>query len=398
MPASSGFTYIRPPGARSAAPLPTQQVQNYQNQDIAGLINGTAPQIGAQARTPLEGVLSPEPQSPVALSTSRTNKAVRLSGQRMLASAQIQRQRRDALAAQQAQRGAGGANTGSAGPMYRSGSYGGGGGGGGGYAGGPAVSRVQSILKRFPGLRITETLGNRDYDVAHGVDRVPNSYHYDRNNPAVDIAGSPAELNALYKELLRVGGWRQILWQVPGHYDHIHVAADGGEIGMDSPYAAKTVPGPMRPVGADTVPTMLEPGEFVVTKEAKDRVGADKLAAVNDGANLEDVAAPAPQQAPAQPMSVKGMDVTPLVATAYRSLGQHAAQHLPMGSTVAGVRTSLRNLQPGDLVAWRDGSHVAVYAGNGEVVESMSPAGPIKRPLWAPESAVYGIALKLPGE
>ena len=80
------------------------------------------------------------------------------------------------------------------------------------------------MLGRFPGLRITETLGNRAYDVAHGVARVPTSYHYDANNPAVDIAGPQSQLWALYYELKRVGGWRQILWQVAGHYDHIHVA------------------------------------------------------------------------------------------------------------------------------------------------------------------------------
>lgn len=27
-----------------------------------------------------------------------------------------------------------------------------------------------------------------------------------------------------------LGGWRQILWQVPGHYDHIHVAHQGGMV------------------------------------------------------------------------------------------------------------------------------------------------------------------------
>jgi hypothetical protein len=104
-----------------------------------------------------------------------------------------------------------------------------------GFSGGVALQRVLSVLGRFPGLHITETLGNRAYDVANGVDRSPNSYHYDANNPAVDIAGPIPQLYALADLLYAMGGWRQILWQVPGHYDHIHVAHSGGMVESNWP-------------------------------------------------------------------------------------------------------------------------------------------------------------------
>lgn len=88
---------------------------------------------------------------------------------------------------------------------------------------GPVVGRVQGMLKRYPGLRITEIGGNRAYDQAHGVKRWSGSLHYDTKNPAVDIGGSTKQLDALYQQMRSEGGFRQILWRVPGHYDHIHV-------------------------------------------------------------------------------------------------------------------------------------------------------------------------------
>lgn len=40
-----------------------------------------------------------------------------------------------------------------------------------------------------------------------------------------------------------------------------------------------------KPKGTDTVPAMLTPGEFVIRKSAVDAIGADNLAAINDGAS-----------------------------------------------------------------------------------------------------------------
>lgn len=94
--------------------------------------------------------------------------------------------------------------------------------------GGPALARVKATLP--PGLRITDTLSNRARDQALGLVRSVNSYHYDAKNPAVDIAGPVPLLWDYARKLQAMGGWRQFLWQVPGHYDHIHVAHSGGTV------------------------------------------------------------------------------------------------------------------------------------------------------------------------
>jgi hypothetical protein len=102
--------------------------------------------------------------------------------------------------------------------------------GGGPAAPGSALARVQGILGRFPGLHITDTYSTPERDATFGIVRSPNSYHYDRANPAVDIAGPIPMLYSLANLLYAMGGWRQILWQVAGHYDHVHVAHGGGEV------------------------------------------------------------------------------------------------------------------------------------------------------------------------
>lgn len=96
----------------------------------------------------------------------------------------------------------------------------------------------------------------------------------------------------------------------------------------------------------------------------------------------------------------KGIDCSGLVKMVYGKMGissQHSATW--QKNNIPGVRTSFRNLRPGDLVAWKDGSHIAIYAGNGEIIEAANPQrGVVRRRLWANESAVIGIALRLPGE
>lgn len=201
------------------AVMPSSSIGSYVNQQLAGIngVQGTG-QVGtpdAQAiRSKLTGQrpgsMALDENYPVSVAdrSRKVGRDIESSNARVLASLRIAQKRRAARSS-----GGGGGGAVAAGPAGRVGG-----------TSGPAVGRIQSILKSFPGLRITEIGGNRDYDVAHGVARVPTSYHYDRNNPAVDIAGSTAQLDALYRELVRQGGWRQILWRVPGHYDHIHVA------------------------------------------------------------------------------------------------------------------------------------------------------------------------------
>jgi len=98
----------------------------------------------------------------------------------------------------------------------------------GGFAGGSTLARVQALM--LPGLSITDTLSSPARDAAFGIVRSASSYHYDAANPAVDIAGPLHLLHQFYAILVAMGPWRQILWQVAGHYDHIHVAHGGGVV------------------------------------------------------------------------------------------------------------------------------------------------------------------------
>ncbi len=98
--------------------------------------------------------------------------------------------------------------------------------GGGPVSGGKALGRVQSVLGEFPGARITSTYRSPSQNAAAGGAR--NSYHMDRNNPAVDIGGPTATLDRLAGRLRGMGGWREgPLWRVRGHFDHVHVADEG---------------------------------------------------------------------------------------------------------------------------------------------------------------------------
>lgn len=202
--------------------MPTQAVAQFQNQQLGRLMNNTGP-TPSQPITSVPRTMSGRPlaSTPVSLSVNRTTAAVRGTSQSAMASAQVagarRRKEQSDRAAQAAQ-----ASQGPRKPMYSSQ-------GGGGVVQpttrgtGNTVNRVNGMLRRFPGLRITEIGGDRASDQRRGVKRWSGSLHYDKQNPAVDIGGSTAQLDALYQQMRSEGGFRQILYRVPGHYDHIHV-------------------------------------------------------------------------------------------------------------------------------------------------------------------------------
>lgn len=97
-----------------------------------------------------------------------------------------------------------------------------------GFHGGLAMKRLIPVMKKY-GLNVTSTWDTPARNAALG--RRKNTYHADWANPAVDMAGSQSSMFAAANEIRNMGGWRQILWQVAGHYDHIHVAKNGGVFG-----------------------------------------------------------------------------------------------------------------------------------------------------------------------
>lgn len=98
--------------------------------------------------------------------------------------------------------------------------------------------------------------------------------------------------------------------------------------------------------------------------------------------------------------TAQGIDCSGLVMSVYNSMGFDIKSHSVSGQAraIPGVKTSVNNLKPGDLVVWGDNSHIAIYAGNGQIWDASRSKGTSLRPLWARPDQVYGIAVRLPGE
>jgi cell wall-associated NlpC family hydrolase len=98
--------------------------------------------------------------------------------------------------------------------------------------------------------------------------------------------------------------------------------------------------------------------------------------------------------------TAQGIDCSGLVMSVYNSMGFNIKSHSVSGQarSIPGVKTAVNNLKPGDLVVWNDSSHIAIYAGNGQIWDASRSKGTTLRPLWARPDQVYGIAVRLPGD
>jgi hypothetical protein len=123
-----------------------------------------------------------------------------------------------------------------------------------GAVGGRTLARVKQMLTA--GTYVTSTYRTPAENARVGGS--PRSYHLDRSNPAVDIGGRTGALDQVAARLRQAGGWRELLWRTAGHYDHIHVAHDGGRVLPSWP----TLPG----LRSDERPAILQTGETVVPR------------------------------------------------------------------------------------------------------------------------------------
>lgn len=124
--------------------------------------------------------------------------------------------------------------------------------------GGPTLSRVMPVLNRHGGY-VTSTYRTPTQNRAAGGS--PTSFHLDQNNPAVDIGGPTNVLDNVAARLRAMGGWRELLWRVPGHNDHIHVAHVGGQVAQSWP----RMPGD----GPHERTARLQVGEWVQTASSR---------------------------------------------------------------------------------------------------------------------------------
>ena len=92
--------------------------------------------------------------------------------------------------------------------------------------------------------------------------------------------------------------------------------------------------------------------------------------------------------------NVIGVDCSGLVAYAYGAIGLKLP-HFSQAQLSMGYRTSMDKAQPGDLVGWAEPGggvkrHVAVYIGNGMMVEAPQPGGRVQqRPVRGNAFAVH---------
>lgn len=96
--------------------------------------------------------------------------------------------------------------------------------------------------------------------------------------------------------------------------------------------------------------------------------------------------------------NVIGVDCSGLTSYVYSTLGIKLARQSDAQLKTAGYRTSIANLQPGDLVGWSKGGHVAMYVGNGEIIESPNVGKTVRRRKLGANENAFGVHIKLPGE
>lgn len=92
-----------------------------------------------------------------------------------------------------------------------------------------------------------------------------------------------------------------------------------------------------------------------------------------------------------------GVDCSGLTSYAYAKLGVKLPR-TANGQTTYGVRTSIANAQPGDLVGWAKGGHVAIYIGNGQIIESPHTGAVVRIRNLGKNERTYAVRLTLPGE
>lgn len=99
------------------------------------------------------------------------------------------------------------------------------------------------------------------------------------------------------------------------------------------------------------------------------------------------------------PQKVVGVDCSGLTSYVYSTIGIRLPHQSDTQLRTSGYKTNVRNLRAGDLVGWSAGGHVAMYDGNGGIIESVG-GGVRRRALTANDTSrgVYGVHLSLPGD
>lgn len=103
-----------------------------------------------------------------------------------------------------------------------------------------------------------------------------------------------------------------------------------------------------------------------------------------------------------------GVDCSGLVQQIYRQLGI-SLPRTAQQQAFYGTKAPISQLRPGDLVAWNNGGdrglqvgHIAIYAGNGEIIESYQSGLPARRRKLSSQEVnsgyAWGVKIRFPGE
>lgn len=103
------------------------------------------------------------------------------------------------------------------------------------------TSAANAAIERAAELGLTITSGYRSPAKDKAVGGTGRGYH--TLGQALDVAGSKSAMDAFAKWAKHTGKFRSVLWQVAGHYDHVHVSwlLDGSEKSKWNPPAGGLV-------------------------------------------------------------------------------------------------------------------------------------------------------------
>jgi cell wall-associated NlpC family hydrolase len=93
-----------------------------------------------------------------------------------------------------------------------------------------------------------------------------------------------------------------------------------------------------------------------------------------------------------------GMDCSGLVQTVFKDLGVTDVARGVHGQMVQGQPVaSLADAQPGDLIVFKGGGHIAIYAGDGKVIHAPYPGRTVsEQKLWTDDSGIETIRRMVP--
>jgi len=88
-----------------------------------------------------------------------------------------------------------------------------------------------------------------------------------------------------------------------------------------------------------------------------------------------------------------GFDCSGLVQYALAAAGISDSSHYSYDQLKMGQKVGLNQLKPGDLVGFGDGHHIALYAGNGQIIEAASTGTTVRQRALGPNEGAWGVSL-----